>query len=104
MNCTCGMEWKEEYSDKCPRCGKPDASAGYRFEPLADYGQVNVGDLIVVRNVDGEVTPVIVPDVVQAGTDTEEIITDKHKNSYFIVSMYLAGQSWVKDCQIFRER
>jgi hypothetical protein len=93
--------------DHLPTCEyyQPSAaSAGYRFEPLTQFGQIKRGDLIIVRNVEGEVTPVIVADIVQAGTETDEIITDKRKNSYFIVSMYLAGQSWVKDCQIFRER
>lgn len=36
MNCKCGMEWKEQYNDKCPRCAKPPAASdGYSFEAIA---------------------------------------------------------------------
>lgn len=33
MDCKCGMEWKEQYNDKCPRCGVSAASDCYANFP-----------------------------------------------------------------------
>ena len=34
MKCKCGMEYKTEYNDTCPRCGAEPASQSEFIEPL----------------------------------------------------------------------
>lgn len=65
---------------------------------LTGYGQVSAGDVLLIQRRNEFVAPVTVKDVLNKGTDKEEIILSKSKNIYFIVSMFLAGESWCKAC------
>lgn len=73
-----------------------------KVEPLTSAGQVNVGDTLIID--DGkEVKSHTAKIVINAGTEKEEIVLRKKKNLYFIISMYLSGQSWAKDACIVRQ-
>lgn len=59
---------------------------------LTSPGMVNVGDEVEFE-IAGNTIVAKVADVLNPGTDTEEIIYDLENNHYFITSMVLAGQS-----------
>lgn len=66
--------------------------------PITGYGQISTGDVLLIKRSNEFVAPVEVKDVLQKGTDEEEIILSKTKNQYFIMSMFIDGKSWVKEC------
>jgi hypothetical protein len=66
--------------------------------PLTAYGQLRKGDVILIRRSNEYIAPVEVKEVLSASTDQEEIIISKGRNLYFITSMFLKGESWVKEC------
>lgn len=73
------------------------------FQPVSDLGQLEAGQLILIEhNHKGKtvVSPAVVQKVIASGTNDEEVIIDMKSNSYFNMSMYLDGQSWVKNVQI----
>lgn len=63
-------------------------------------GQIKKGDLLLLKDRNGVVFPAVAKSVIFEGTSTEEIIISLSRNLYFIMSMYLEGKSWVKDCCI----
>lgn len=75
---------------------------GDTVAPLTRAGQIKVGDILIID--DGEeVKSYTAKIVINAGTEKEEIVLRKKRNVYFITSMYLSGQSWVKDACIVRQ-
>lgn len=72
------------------------------IEPLTGYGQIGEGDVLLLKRANEYVAPVEVKRVMFSGTEQEEIIISKSKNLYFIVSLFLAGKSWVKECSLLR--
>lgn len=66
--------------------------------PLTGPGQLQVGDVLLIEKRNRIVAPAEVKEVIRAGTGEEEIILAKGRNLYFIVSMFLRGESWVKAC------
>lgn len=69
-----------------------------RLEPITDFGQIKVGDVLLLKRSNEFVAPVTVKEVIYKGTADEEVIISKTKNFYFITSMLLDGTSWVKEC------
>jgi hypothetical protein len=67
-------------------------------QKITGYGQLSVGDRIIITNKSGERKNAKVKIVLAKGTAFEEIVTNKSKNHYFIVSMLKDGSSWVKEC------
>lgn len=66
---------------------------------LLSAGQLEPGD-IIQTTFKGETKRYDVEDVLNPGTDREEIILDIHDNLYFITSMAIDGTSWAKDVMI----
>ena len=66
--------------------------------PITGYGQIRTGDVLLVKRSNEFIAPVEVKDVLEPGTEQEEIILSKTKNVYFIVRKFLAGESWIKQC------
>jgi len=63
------------------------------------FGQLKIGDSMLI--VDQEkIIKCKVKEVLNYGTDKEEIVFNKRANKYFIVSMYLKNKSWAK--QVFK--
>ena len=75
----------------------------YHFQRLSGFGQIKRGDSIVMLDTDRKIKTVTVAEVLNSGTDKEEIITNRRKNHYFITAMYLEGKSWAKDVAIIRK-
>lgn len=64
---------------------------------VLDKGLLNVGDAILID--DGKtVFPATVKDVINQGSNLEEIVISKTKNRYFLVSLLCHNTSWVKAC------
>lgn len=66
---------------------------------LLSAGQLEPGD-IIQATFKGETKRYDVEDVLNPGTDKEEIILDIHDNLYFITSMVIDGTSWAKNVMI----
>lgn len=66
--------------------------------PVTAAGQLRQGDQINLLDKEGATKATEVKEVLNAGTDKEEIIICLRKNLYFITSNYLRGTSWVKEC------
>ncbi|QZI68713.1 hypothetical protein K5F93_20230 [Pseudomonas protegens] len=64
--------------------------------PLTAPGQVQPGDWLSF-SVAGEVSYAIAREILNHGTDAEEVIYNRKKNYYFITSMVVAGTSSHKD-------
>lgn len=60
------------------------------------FGQIEQGDRLSIIDSQGRLRKCTARLVLSAGTDKEEIVTNKAKNHYFIVSMVLDGSSWAK--------
>lgn len=90
--------------------GKPASSGNsallLRLEPLTRGGQIRKGDHLLLVNKRGDVQKETVREVLKPkgaeGQIREEILLRKKSNMYFITECYLAGDSWVKECQIIR--
>ena len=61
-------------------------------------GMLRDGDLILIEKQNGVVFPAIIKKAINSGTENEEILFNKRRNLYFILSMMLDGSSWVKSC------
>ena len=59
---------------------------------LTDYGQITEGDFIII-DFCGARMCVTANQVLQKGTENEEIVYNRKKNFYFITSMVLDGTS-----------
>ncbi len=69
--------------------------------PVIDFGQIQLGDILIID--DGiNLMPATVKLILNAGTENEEIIFRKKKNEYFLVDMYLKGESWAKEIFIVK--
>ena len=66
------------------------------MKALTEAGQVKNGATIVLSNEgNGEAYKNI--EVLNAGTDHEEILLETEGNLYFITSLVIKGTSWAKD-------
>ena len=68
---------------------------------LTKAGQVKKGDIVELTFKDIR-RPYDVVDVLNAGTDKEEILLDVEDNIYFITSMAIGGSSWASQVTINR--
>jgi hypothetical protein len=68
------------------------------LQKITGAGQLAVGDRIIITNKQGEQQKATVRIVLDGGTDREEIVFNKTRNYYFILSMMLTGTSWAKEC------
>ncbi len=68
--------------------------------PVTGPGQIKVGNVLLIRRSNEFIAPVTVKDVLEAGTCREEIIISKAKNIYFLMSKFIDGTSWIKECVI----
>lgn len=59
-------------------------------------GQIKEGETLVIEKKNGVQFVAQARKVLHEGEDAEEIVLCKGKNDYFIMSLYLAGESWVK--------
>ena len=66
------------------------------YSKLSAVGQIYEGDRLILVNGAGKVTKTTAKFVLNQNTDKEEVVINKSKNLYFILSMYLDGSSWVK--------
>lgn len=66
------------------------------YQSLRGYGQILKGDKLIIISADGSVKKAVARDVLNKNTRQEEIIINKKKNLYFIVSMVIDGTSWAK--------
>lgn len=70
--------------------------------PVTAPGQIQVGDVLLID--DGRrVYSAPCAEICRPHIDPE-IVINRKRNQYFITSMYLAGQSWVKEVQIVRHQ
>jgi hypothetical protein len=68
------------------------------LQKITGPGQLSVGDQIIIENKMGERKKARVKIVLDKGSALEEIVINKSRNHYFIVSMLMDGSSWVKEC------
>lgn len=64
-------------------------------------GQIQEGELLLIRMKNGELVPVEAKQVLRPGKEGdngEEIVISIARNNYFIMRLYLEGKSWVVDC------
>ncbi len=66
------------------------------YSKLSASDQIHEGDRLIVVDDSGKVKKTTAKIVINPNTDKEEIVINKSKNHYFILSMYLRGASWVK--------
>lgn len=66
--------------------------------PLTAPGQLQAGDLLLIERRNQVVCPAEVKEVIRPGTEQEEIVLARGRNLYFVVSMFLRGESWIKEC------
>lgn len=70
-------------------------TGGIILTKLRDYGQIKEGDALLIF--DGKkVNSFHAMEVLHEGTDKEEVVVDQGRNKYFIVDLYLTGESWAK--------
>lgn len=69
-----------------------------RAKRLTRFGQISIGDAITLESAYG-LKACIVDDVLNAGTESEEIILDSIANIYFITDLYLTGKSWARNVE-----
>lgn len=81
---------------------KVDPGASVYLEPVTRLDQIQVGDMLMID--DGKTVysaPCV--EICRRHIDPEVVINRK-KNQYFIVSLYLEGSSWVKEVSIVRRK
>ena len=66
------------------------------MQALTNSGQIQPGDTIHCE-FKGKSQKYRAKEVLNAGTDQEEILLNKKKNLYFITSMAVEGTSWAKN-------
>jgi hypothetical protein len=69
---------------------------------LTDYGQVDEGDLIIIKH-SGGLEPKRVDAVLNRGTDKEEILLKSNNKAYFITKNVLTNASWVKSALVVKD-
>lgn len=78
-----------------------------RLEKVTKAGQIKINDLLVLKSSDGiclkKAKEIIRPGVT-AASNGEEVVIRKKTNRYFITSMLLSGESWIKEAYIVREQ
>ncbi|WP_299197001.1 hypothetical protein, partial [uncultured Amphritea sp.] len=76
-----------------------------RFEKVISAGQIQQDDHLILHTKEGIITAkaneIIRPGVTD-DSDGEEVIYNRKKNHYFITSMVISGQSWVKEVYIVK--
>lgn len=72
------------------------------IETVTSKSQISSGDLLIIKDKRGNIFPMKVKEVLNPGSNYEEILLSKGKNLYFILSMYLEGKSWVEYCKIVK--
>jgi len=73
-----------------------------KLEKLKKPGQIKEKDLLLIV-FNGSICVERAKEILNSGTDREEIILVKKTNKYFITSMAIDGSSWAKDVRILRE-
>ena len=68
---------------------------------LTDVGQIQKGDALVYVH-DGKPKSAMARDVLNAGSEYEEVVTNRRLNNYFITRMAINGKSWAKDVTLVR--
>jgi hypothetical protein len=68
---------------------------------LADFGQIEEGDYLLIYTSIGAYIAKA-KEVIRSGEPSEEIVINKRKNHYFILSMYFENKSWVKNVIILK--
>tara|TARA_B100000809_G_C15012608_1_gene485513 strand:- start:66 stop:296 length:231 start_codon:yes stop_codon:yes gene_type:complete len=71
---------------------------------LTDYGQVEPNDLIIIKLANGKVEPKRVDDVLEKGTEYEEVLLKSNNKAYFITKNLLTDASWVKSVLIIKAK
>lgn len=66
-------------------------------QKITEYGQLSIGDNIVIVDSNGQHIHHVVQDILSPGTNKEEIIIDKKDNKYFVTSKYLNDNSWANE-------
>ncbi len=66
---------------------------------LSKAGQIQQGDTIHCEY-KGKKQQYVAEEVLDAGTNHEEIIIDVKSNKYFITSMAINGSSWAKNVEV----
>lgn len=66
------------------------------FIPVTYYGQIKQGEVLLIEKTNGVKFVAVAKEVLNKGKPTEEIVINLSSNIYFIVSMFLDGNSWVK--------
>lgn len=66
-------------------------------QSLTNYGQINKGDKLFFDNKWWEVKF-----IKDKGKDTEEVILNIRKNTYFITKLVLNGSSWAKHVYLYK--
>lgn len=66
------------------------------FIPVTDFGQIKQGEVLLIEKTNGVKFIAVAKKVLNKCKPTEEIVINLSSNIYFIVSMFLDGNSWVK--------
>lgn len=66
------------------------------WKKLTGVGQIKKGNKIILAH-NGGAEVHHAKEILMEGQPTEEILLNKKKNIYFIVSMAVSGTSWAKD-------
>lgn len=69
------------------------------IKKLTAPGQIKKGDELTAEY-KGKTRPYIAEEILNPGTDKEEVILDVEDNLYFITSMAIDGSSWAKNVEI----
>jgi hypothetical protein len=69
------------------------------MEWINEPGQLKKGDKIIIVRKNGMAQKERVKEVLNAGTEKEEIIYNKKRNYYFITKLMLDGKSHVERCR-----
>lgn len=89
------------YDEHCKLTERAEIDEALHWLPLTAPGQVQPGDWLSF-SVAGEVSYAIAREILNHGTDAEEVIYNRKKNYYFITSMVVVGTSSHKDVLRYR--
>tara|TARA_R110000850_G_scaffold269167_3_gene401043 strand:- start:6847 stop:7107 length:261 start_codon:yes stop_codon:yes gene_type:complete len=76
---------------------------GLVFEKVIDQGQIGEGDHLIMHTGAGIITAVareVINNEYEHDVYGEEIVYNRSKNHYFITSMVVRGESWVKEVYV----
>ena len=68
--------------------------------PVTRFGQIKLGDALLLEEKGGGVKACHAHDVINPGTSDEEIIIDDERNHYFIVSRMISRVGWIQKAYI----